>query len=86
MAKKKVKTIEEAKTLIESLMPMQERGERVPCPRCGYNRMNENPVRNALSRRARVYICDECGMDEALRDMTRMEPLPLNEWSMAISF
>ena len=86
MAKKKVKTIDEAKELIESLMPMQERGERFPCPRCGYNRMNENPVRNALSRRARVYICDECGMDEALRDMTHTEPLPLNEWSMAISF
>ena len=83
--KKKLKTIEEAKTLIESLMPMQERGERFPCPRCGQNRMDENPVRNALSRHADVYICDACGMDEALRDMIG-SPLPLNEWSMATSF
>ena len=82
--KKKLKTIEEAKTLIESLMPMQERGERFPCPRCGYNRMNENPVRNALSRHADVYICDACGTDEALRDMIG-SPLPLNEWSAAVS-
>ena len=81
---KKLKTIEEAKTLIESLMPMQERGERFPCPRCGYNRMNENPVRNALSRHADVYICDACGTDEALRDMIG-SPLPLNEWSAAVS-
>ena len=85
MAKKKVKTIDEAKALIESLMPMQKNGERFPCPRCGQNRMDENPVRNALSRHADVYICDACGMDEALRDMIG-SPLPLNEWSMATSF
>ena len=83
--KKKLKTIDEAKTLIESLMPMQKRGERFPCPRCGYNRMNENPIRNAMSRHANVYICDECGTDEALRDIIG-SPLPLTEWSMAISF
>ena len=83
--KKKLKTIGEAKTLIESLMPMQKNGERFPCPRCGQNRMDENPVRNALSRHADVYICDACGMDEALRDMIG-SPLPLNEWSMATSF
>lgn len=85
MAKKKLKTIDEAKALIESLMPMQERGERFPCPRCGHDSMNEKPVRNALSRYANVYICDTCGMDEAMRDMIG-SPLPLNKWSMAISF
>ena len=79
------KTSEEAKLLIEGLMPLQERGEKFPCPRCGYDRMNEKPVRNALSRHAHVYVCDECGMDEAIRDMVG-NPLPLNEWSMAISF
>ena len=32
-----------------------------------------------------VYICDECGMDEALRDMAGT-PLPLAEWAMVRSF
>lgn len=73
----------DAKARIESLMSRQKRGEALPCPRCGQDRMNENPVRNALSRRASVYICDECGTDEALRDMAGMPPLPFGEWSMA---
>ncbi len=86
MEKTRVKSEAEAKKLIESLLPMQEHGDVFPCPRCGHDRMNEKAVRNALSRRARVYICPECGTDEALRDMAGMPPLPLNEWSMAISF
>lgn len=72
-----------AKARIESLMPRQKRGEALPCPRCGQDWMNEEPVRNALSRRASVYICDECGTDEALRDMAGMPPLPFSEWSKA---
>ena len=75
---------QEAKELIESLMPLQERGAHFPCPRCGYDRMNEKPVRNALSRYARVYICSECGMDEALRDMAGADPLPFSAWGMAL--
>ena len=74
------------KKLIEELMPMQERGMRFLCPRCGHERMNKKPVRNALSRYAHVYICDECGMDEALRDMAGMPPLPFEEWGMAAIF
>ena len=34
----------------------------------------------------KVYICDACGMDEALRDMAGLEPLPLNQWAMPLSF
>ena len=48
--------------------------------------MNEKPVRNALSRYARVYICGECGTDEALHDMAGMPPLPFEEWGMAAIF
>lgn len=83
------KTNEEAKTLIESLLPLQESpiGDYVfPCPRCGHDRMNPVAVRNSLSRRANVYICAQCGMDEAMLDMAGKPPLPLNQWSMAISF
>ena len=80
-----MKTEAEAKALIESLKPLQKSEHRFPCPRCGHDRMDAKPIRNALSRYADVYICDACGMDEALRDMIGI-PLPLNEWSMAISF
>lgn len=79
------RTIEEAKKLIESLMQLQEDNIRdyvFPCPRCGHDRMDKKPVRNALSRRANVYICDTCGMEEALLDAAGKEPLPLNEWAM----
>ena len=83
------RTIEEAKTLIESLMKLQEDNTSnyvFPCPRCGYDRMDRNPVRNALSRRVNVYICNSCGTEEALFDATGQAPLPLNQWAMVIGF
>ena len=83
------RTIEQAKELIESLRPMQENptdGYIFPCPRCGHDRMNPVAVRNALSRRADVYICDQCGMDEAMMDMAGIPPLPFNEWAMVEGF
>lgn len=50
------------------------------CPRCG--RWMELPIpRNALSRVADVYICPDCGMDEALRALGRI-PLPVEEWEI----
>lgn len=52
------------------------------CPRCG-RRMKSRLHTNALSRQlAGVYVCDDCGMDEALRAFARC-PLPLEEWSAA---
>lgn len=76
-------SIEEAKKTIEALKPLQEAGELFPCPRCGHHRMDKKAVRNALSRHASVYICSQCGMDEAIRDMTS-NVLPLNQWGMVI--
>ncbi len=83
------KTTEEAKLLIESLLTLQENptdGYVFPCPRCGHDRMDQRPIRNALSRRAKVYICDQCGMDEAMLDTAGKPPLPLNEWAMIRGF
>lgn len=83
------RSIEEARRLIESIMQLQEDKELnyvFSCPRCGHDCMDENPVRNALSRRANVYICNPCGRDEALLDMAGKEPLPLNEWAIVRSF
>lgn len=41
---------------------------RRTCPRCGNDTLNEGGARNALSRRASVTICDDCGMAEAICD------------------
>ena len=69
-----------AKTLIE--MTQDDTKLMVEaCPRCGLKRMNPAKVRNALSRYAHVYICPECGQDEALRDLYD-EALPLTRWSI----
>lgn len=76
-------TEQEAKQRIEQLKSLQERGENFPCPRCGHYRMDEKPVRNALSRHADVYICNQCGTDEAIRDMIKTV-LPLTEWAMVV--
>ena len=39
-----------------------------PCPRCGQYTMKYPAVKNALSRRVDVYICSQCGTEEAMLD------------------
>ena len=73
---------EAAKVLIERFAAKQKGGDYL-CPRCGRPVMASDPVRNALSRRATVYVCDECGMIEALEDMPGAFKLPLSVWSIA---
>lgn len=77
-----------AKGLIESLKEIQESGFifEFPCPRCGHTKMCAPPVRNAISRYADVYICSDCGMDEAMMDFAGMPPLPFTQWGMALGF
>lgn len=53
---------------LNNLMELQEQGILFPCPRCGHERMDPKAVRNALSRRANIYICSPCGTEEALLD------------------
>lgn len=77
---------EMAKKLIESLKPLQLAGEAYPCPRCNRPTMKtDRPETNALSRYADVYICDECGTEEAILE-AEGESLPLDEWGMVIGF
>ena len=52
------------------------------CPRCGMFTVKDRLHTNALSRHAKVYICDTCGTDEAVRDWTH-NPLPLKDWAIA---
>lgn len=60
----------------------RQRDLRFPCPRCGRWAMDADPVRNALSRRAKVYICDECGTMEAIEDAFGVIS-PVASWDIA---
>ena len=72
----------EAKEKIEAFKDLQRKG-RFRCPRCGKDDMSVITEHNALSRRADIYICEACGMDEALRDAAGLYPLPFTEWAFA---
>lgn len=73
----------ELKQLIEQLKAVQSDGNPHPCPRCG---LNSAGTRTALSRQADVYICDECGTDEAMRAAANLAPLPLEYWNYYAAF
>lgn len=61
----------------------EQQGGHFACPRCGKMAMDTKSVtRNALSRRATVYICDACGTEEALEDMLGNR-MPLVAWAIA---
>ncbi len=51
----------------------------LPCPRCGKICMKPFMLQNCLSRHEDVYICRECGDNEAAMDL-RNETLPLEDW------
>lgn len=63
------KTASELKDMLNGIGAAQKSGDLI-CPRCGCPEMNPVLHRNALSRRANIYICDQCGMEEALHDCT----------------
>ena len=66
---------------IQRFAPLQ-RKDHWPCPRCGRWVMNSDPARNALSRRAEIYICDQCGTEEAMEDFIG-KVTPLASWDIA---
>lgn len=55
-----------------------ETGEECYCLRCG-NVLDKELTNNAMSRHADIYVCDGCGMDEAVRDWNG-NPLPFWKW------
>ena len=63
---------------IHRLAIAQRAGESRTCPRCG-SLLKERLGTNALSRRADVYVCDECGIEEAIADFNG-EPDPIEQW------
>lgn len=73
--------------IIENWSKAQKSGAWLPCPRCGLLTMKEDLYRNAFSRRADIYICDSCGTQEAIEDITygksadkEFDKLPLEAW------
>ena len=49
------------------------------CPRCGAELASFK--RHALSRRAPITVCDECGTKEALEDAGFIPKKPLSDWA-----
>lgn len=66
-------------TIIFKWSEKQEKQFISACPRCGIRSMSKPMHRNALSRRADIYICDECGMEEAVKDMLGKSDT-IDEW------
>lgn len=62
------------------LKAAQDADQPMPCPRCGADAMKHPITTNALSRHADLYICDSCGMAEALLDYMG-QTCPLHQWS-----
>lgn len=79
-----MKTIKEATKILKDLGAMQHQGHAagLPCPRYGKQTMSGIMAHNALSRYVDVYICNLCGMEEALSEFNNQSIIPLNEWSM----
>ena len=69
---------------IEEYAERQRAGEWLPCPRCGEKTMYHDMAENALSRRADIYICSVCGMEEAMNDMRRGRKMELLEKEEAL--
>lgn len=44
------------------------------CPRCHKETLEDEQALNSLSRRGNVYICNECGDEEALIDSGNIMP------------
>ena len=71
---------EEMKKALLDLRARQETGEQMPCPMCGQDTMKTPVHTNALSRHVDLYICDACGMEEAIFDYMHA-PLPIEAWA-----
>ena len=71
-----------AKKAVDNFAKTQVDGTHL-CPRCGCFTVKDRLRTNALSRHADVYICDACGMDEAVRAATGQD-MPLKDWAIAI--
>ena len=68
------------KSRLLDLKARQDTGVHMLCPRCGKDSMKEELHTNALSRHANVFICDACGINEAMLDYMNA-PMSLGRWA-----
>lgn len=81
MVKEASKTKMKIDTIISGWASAQKAGAYLPCPRCGMVRMRPDLYSNAFSRRANIYICDQCGTAEAVEDyQNTSHKLPVEGW------
>ncbi len=68
---------------VDRIISAQKRGNSSICPRCGKKAAHcTDPIFGALSRRADIYVCSECGLEEANEDYYGFDKLPLSEWAL----
>jgi len=72
----------EVKVSLEHLGKTRQTGPR--CPRCGAKPSCYERQQQALSRRANILICNQCGTEEALEDIAwgGHQNLPLADWAI----
>lgn len=51
-----------------------------PCPRCGHATMNHELIQNSLSRYQDLYICNDCGLEEAFLGDLSIEKWAFTKW------
>ena len=68
---------------VDAIASAQNQGYTSICPRCGKKATNcASPMFGALSRLADIYVCSECGAEEAHDDYYGLNMLPLSEWAL----
>lgn len=58
---------EEIEKVLTVWREKQNKGSKLPCPRCG-REMKDDMIANSLSRHRDIYICNDCGTEEAMND------------------
>ena len=67
--------------VVKEFKEKQLAGEKMLCPRCGDDKMKTPITHNCLSRQIDIYVCEECGAEEAVYAMKGC-PLPLEYWDL----
>lgn len=85
--KDKVPNILQAQSILNGYIGQQRMGGvKLPCPRCGKDRMKSDLSQNCYSHHESVYICPKCGLNEEFRMAMRQAPLPVTEWAIMKGF
>lgn len=77
----------EDKVLLDFLMKKQregfDKGQVQPCPRCLMNELDKDEIMNSTSRlNNNIYICNDCGNDEAFADIGMFPLVRAREWEI----